>query len=83
MTADTKSQISRSKHPMQPQAIQKLDVAQPMQMECTTTSGFDIFRNAIPGADVERDHDMVRMTFQTLLQNSMSTAQPRIRFDTE
>ena len=37
----------------------------------------------LPGADVGSDHDMVMMTFQTRLKNSMKATHPRIRFDLE
>ena len=37
----------------------------------------------IPGADVESDHDMVMMTFQTRLKSARKPTQPRIRFDLE
>ena len=36
-----------------------------------------------PGADVESNHDMVMMIFQTRLKNSRKPTQPRIRFDLE
>ena len=36
-----------------------------------------------PSADVESDHDMVMMTFQTRLNNSWNPTQPRTRFDLE
>ena len=46
---------------------------------CIKTAGTRTF----PGADIESDHEMVMMTFQTRLKKSRKPTQPSIRFDLE